>query len=65
MGQYPFYTCRYELPIVFIVMNNNGIYSGLDQETWSNLERSEGQLGLRYHWPVVYMYMYKYVYMYI
>lgn len=48
---YQLSNCRYELPIVFIVMNNNGIYSGLDQEAWSNLERSEDQLGLRYHCP--------------
>ncbi|XP_065882805.1 2-hydroxyacyl-CoA lyase 1-like [Dysidea avara] len=26
--------CRYQLPIIFIVMNNNGIYSGVDKETW-------------------------------
>jgi len=25
---------RYQLPIIFIVMNNNGIYSGVDKETW-------------------------------
>lgn len=40
--------CRYELPIVFIVMNNNGIYSGLDKETWNSIQRTEDQLGLRY-----------------
>lgn len=28
------FTCRYQLPIVFIIMNNNGIYRGLDSETW-------------------------------
>ena len=43
------YCCffRYELPILFIVMNNNGIYSGLDQESWSNVDRTY-QLGIRY-----------------
>ena len=40
--------CRYELPIVFIVMNNNGIYSGLDKESWNSIQRAEDQLGLRY-----------------
>lgn len=40
--------CRYELPIIFIVMNNNGIYSGLDKESWNSIQRAEDQLGLRY-----------------
>ncbi|XP_062322722.1 2-hydroxyacyl-CoA lyase 1 [Osmerus eperlanus] len=26
--------CRYKLPVVIIVVNNNGIYSGMDSETW-------------------------------
>uniref|UniRef100_H2ZRY4 2-hydroxyacyl-CoA lyase n=1 Tax=Latimeria chalumnae TaxID=7897 RepID=H2ZRY4_LATCH len=26
--------CRYNLPIIIIVVNNNGIYSGLDEDTW-------------------------------
>uniref|UniRef100_A0A8K9ULM6 2-hydroxyacyl-CoA lyase n=1 Tax=Oncorhynchus mykiss TaxID=8022 RepID=A0A8K9ULM6_ONCMY len=26
--------CRYKLPVVIIVVNNNGIYSGVDAETW-------------------------------
>ena len=43
-----FFTSRYELPICFIVMNNNGIYSGLDQESWSDIDREDGQLGIRY-----------------
>jgi 2-hydroxyacyl-CoA lyase 1 len=25
---------RYKLPVVIIVVNNNGIYSGVDAETW-------------------------------
>lgn len=25
---------RYNLPIIIVVVNNNGIYSGLDPETW-------------------------------
>ncbi|XP_078378274.1 2-hydroxyacyl-CoA lyase 1-like isoform X1 [Oculina patagonica] len=26
--------CRYNLPIVFIIINNNGIYNGVDEESW-------------------------------
>ncbi|XP_003222229.1 2-hydroxyacyl-CoA lyase 1 [Anolis carolinensis] len=29
--------CRYNLPIVVIIVNNNGIYSGLDAETWKEM----------------------------
>ena len=36
---------RYELPIIFIVMNNNGIYRGVDQETWDTLTH-DGELTL-------------------
>jgi 2-hydroxyacyl-CoA lyase 1 len=28
---------RYQLPIVFVVMNNSGIYRGVDTETWTEL----------------------------
>ncbi|CAI7988712.1 2-hydroxyacyl-CoA lyase 1 [Geodia barretti] len=28
---------RYQLPIVFVVMNNSGIYRGVDSETWTEL----------------------------
>ena len=28
---------RYNLPIIFMIVNNNGIYSGLDEESWSEL----------------------------
>lgn len=27
--------CRLRLPIIFVVINNNGIYAGIDRETWS------------------------------
>ncbi|XP_068092187.1 2-hydroxyacyl-CoA lyase 1 [Hyperolius riggenbachi] len=27
--------CRYNLPIIIIVVNNNGIYNGLDENTWN------------------------------
>ncbi|XP_062394051.1 2-hydroxyacyl-CoA lyase 1 [Sardina pilchardus] len=30
--------CRYKLPVVIIVINNNGIYSGVDADTWTMLE---------------------------
>ncbi|XP_068507917.1 2-hydroxyacyl-CoA lyase 1 isoform X1 [Syngnathus scovelli] len=31
--------CRYNLPIVVIVVNNNGIYSGVDPETWREMAK--------------------------
>ncbi|XP_066571769.1 2-hydroxyacyl-CoA lyase 1 isoform X1 [Amia ocellicauda] len=31
--------CRYNLPIIIIVVNNNGIYSGLDKDTWKEMEK--------------------------
>lgn len=34
---------RYKLPIVIIIVNNGGIYSGLDKETYNEL-RSDGDL---------------------
>ncbi|XP_031432489.1 2-hydroxyacyl-CoA lyase 1 isoform X2 [Clupea harengus] len=33
--------CRYKLPVVIIVINNNGIYSGVDAETWAELEKMD------------------------
>ncbi|XP_063778014.1 2-hydroxyacyl-CoA lyase 1 isoform X2 [Pseudophryne corroboree] len=32
--------CRYNLPIIIIVVNNNGIYSGLDEDSWTHLLKS-------------------------
>lgn len=34
--------CRYQLPIVFIIMNNNGIYRGVDKEAWMDLTETDG-----------------------
>ncbi|XP_053483700.1 2-hydroxyacyl-CoA lyase 1 [Ictalurus furcatus] len=31
--------CRYKLPIIIIVINNNGIYSGVNTETWKEMEK--------------------------
>ncbi|XP_008321592.1 2-hydroxyacyl-CoA lyase 1 [Cynoglossus semilaevis] len=31
--------CRYMLPVVIIVVNNNGIYSGLDAGTWKEMAK--------------------------
>ncbi|XP_033837017.1 2-hydroxyacyl-CoA lyase 1 [Periophthalmus magnuspinnatus] len=31
--------CRYNLPIIVIVVNNNGIYSGVDPETWKEMAK--------------------------
>uniref|UniRef100_A0A0L8H6M3 2-hydroxyacyl-CoA lyase n=1 Tax=Octopus bimaculoides TaxID=37653 RepID=A0A0L8H6M3_OCTBM len=33
--------CRYKLPIIFLVFNNNGIYSGLDGESWNYLQEDD------------------------
>lgn len=30
---------RYNLPVVIIVVNNNGIYSGVDTETWKEMAK--------------------------
>ncbi|XP_067867814.1 2-hydroxyacyl-CoA lyase 1 isoform X3 [Heterodontus francisci] len=30
---------RYSLPIVVIIVNNNGIYSGLDEDTWKEMSK--------------------------
>lgn len=32
---------RYKLPIVIIVVNNNGIYGGVDESTWNAVQDSE------------------------
>ncbi|KAM4029429.1 2-hydroxyacyl-CoA lyase 1 isoform 2-T2 [Anomaloglossus baeobatrachus] len=29
--------CRYNLPIVIIVVNNNGIYNGFDEDSWAKM----------------------------
>ncbi|KAM4689715.1 2-hydroxyacyl-CoA lyase 1 [Discoglossus pictus] len=29
--------CRYNLPIIIIVVNNNGIYNGFDEDTWKTM----------------------------
>lgn len=29
--------CRYNLPILIIVVNNNGIYTGLDAGSWKEM----------------------------
>lgn len=38
---------RYKLPIVIIIVNNGGIYSGLDVETYNDI-RSDGDLTQMY-----------------
>jgi len=30
---------RYKLPVVIVIINNNGIYSGVDSDTWSELQQ--------------------------
>ncbi|XP_072250534.1 2-hydroxyacyl-CoA lyase 1 [Leuresthes tenuis] len=31
--------CRYNLPVVIVVVNNNGIYSGVSPETWKEMTK--------------------------
>ncbi|XP_012718140.2 2-hydroxyacyl-CoA lyase 1 [Fundulus heteroclitus] len=31
--------CRYNLPVIIIVVNNNGIYSGMDPDTWKEMAK--------------------------
>ena len=35
--EYVFSLFRYNLSIVFMIINNNGIYNGVDEESWSEL----------------------------
>ena len=37
---------RYQLPIVFVIANNNGIYNGLDLESWDQMLEQTDQLQL-------------------
>lgn len=39
---------RYQLPIIFIVMNNNGIYAGLDDDTFKEISDGSDPM-LRYN----------------
>ncbi|XP_069110665.1 2-hydroxyacyl-CoA lyase 1-like [Argopecten irradians] len=32
--------CRYKLPVIIIIMNNNGISFGLDEDTWQSISES-------------------------
>lgn len=34
------YFCRYNLPILIIIVNNNGIYAGLDADAWKEVLKS-------------------------
>ncbi|XP_054714130.1 2-hydroxyacyl-CoA lyase 1-like [Uloborus diversus] len=38
--------CRYQLPIIVIILNNNGIYSGLDEESFKMLDEYDVHLAL-------------------
>ena len=38
--------CRYQLPIIFIVINNNGIAMGIDQETYDSSKDSDLTLSI-------------------
>lgn len=39
---------RYKLPIIVVVVNNNGIYGGLDQETYEDVRNSSGEISESY-----------------
>lgn len=45
--------CRYKLPIVFVIANNNGIYSGVDTETYDMILENSDQESLPIHIPPV------------
>ena len=32
---------RYKLPVVMIILNNNGIYNGVDEKTWEALQSDD------------------------
>ena len=53
-GELMLFTFRYKLPIIFIIMNNNGIYRGLDKEAWKEVIQSE-DLALRLIFCVCYI----------
>jgi 2-hydroxyacyl-CoA lyase 1 len=36
--------CRYKLPIIFVIINNNGVFSGVDEETWRENIQSDPSL---------------------
>ena len=38
---------RYDLPIVFLILNNNGIYNGVDDESWKDISSSDGGAATR------------------
>lgn len=44
--------CRYKLPIVFIVINNNGIYGGLDKDSWAGVTEGLSSANLARDLPV-------------
>uniref|UniRef100_T1JB33 2-hydroxyacyl-CoA lyase 1 n=1 Tax=Strigamia maritima TaxID=126957 RepID=T1JB33_STRMM len=38
--------CRYKLPVIIIVINNNGIYSGLNSEIWQQMRQENLHLAI-------------------
>lgn len=41
--------CRYNLPIIFVIINNNGIYSGIEKNDWRDSlqeAREQGDQGI-------------------
>jgi hypothetical protein len=39
------FICRYKLPVIVVVVNNNGIYGGFEKDMWESL-REDGDLAL-------------------
>lgn len=39
---------RYKLPIVIIIVNNNGIYGGVDESTWTAVQQDSEDLTKMY-----------------
>ena len=35
------YACRYNLPVISVIINNSGIYGGLDGSTWNDIREGD------------------------
>jgi len=45
--------CRYQLPIIFIVINNNGIGFGMDKDSFDSARKDTDPMLRLIHYPVV------------
>lgn len=39
-----FFSLSYNLPIIFIIINNGGIYAGVDKESFDEMARQDAEL---------------------